>query len=233
MNLQDGSGRRQFIWPLCLLICVGVVLVWSWVGAFDRGTWWLESFPALIAIAILAAAYKQFRFTNLAYLLIAVHACILLVGGHYTSAQVPLFNWVRDHFHLQRNDYDKLGHFAQGFVPAIVAREILIRRRVVSGPWWRVFVVMCICVAISACYELLEWGVALVEGSGADAFLGTQGDPWDTQSDMLCALIGAQHKFRSLAFMIGNWKGFAATAHKVVTMESDRSLHDRRVGSLF
>jgi len=191
MILQESSARRQFIWPLCLLIFVGVVLVWSWVGARDRGTWWLESFPALIAIGILAATYRRFRFTNLVYFLIAVHACILLVGGHYTYAHVPLFDWVRDHFGLQRNDYDKLGHFAQGFVPAIVAREILIRRRVVSGPWWRVFVVMCICVAISACYELLEWGVALLEGSGADAFLGTQGDPWDTQSDMLCALIGA------------------------------------------
>jgi putative membrane protein len=188
---QESSERNQILWPVGLLICVGVVLAWSWVGARDRGTWWLESFPALIAIAILVATYKRFRFTNLAYFLIAVHACILLVGGHYTYANVPLFDWVRDHFRLQRNDYDKLGHLAQGFVPAIVAREILIRRRVVSGPWWRVFVVMCICVAISACYELLEWGVALLEGSGADAFLGTQGDPWDTQSDMFCALIGA------------------------------------------
>jgi putative membrane protein len=196
---KDRSGPRQFIWPLCLLICVGIVLVWSWVGARDRGTWWLESFPAMIAIAILVATYKRFRFTNLAYLLIAVHACILLVGGHYTYAQVPLFDWVRDHFRLARNDYDKLGHLAQGFVPAIIAREILIRRRIVSGPWWRVFVVMCICVAISACYELLEWGVALIQGSGADAFLGTQGDPWDTQSDMLCALIGAAASQISLA----------------------------------
>jgi len=152
-----------------------------------------------MAIVILAATYKHFRFTNLAYLLIALHASILLVGGHYTYAQVPLFNWVRNHFHLVRNDYDKLGHFAQGFVPAIVAREVLIRKRVISGPWWRVFVVMCICVAISACYELLEWAVALVEGSGADAFLGTQSDPWDTQSDMFCALIGAAVAQMSLA----------------------------------
>jgi putative membrane protein len=191
MLAEESRERREFVWPLCLLIFVALVIVWSWVGAFDRSTWWLESFPALIAIVILVATYKRFRLTNLAYLLIALHACILLVGGHYTYAQVPLFNWVRDHFRLERNDYDKLGHFAQGFVPAIVAREILIRRRIVSGPWWRVFLVMCICVAISACYELLEWGVALLEGSGADAFLGTQGDPWDTQSDMLCALIGA------------------------------------------
>ena len=199
MVQEDQAGRRKFVWPLCLLICVGVVLVWSWVGAHDRGTWWLESFPALIAIAILAATYRRFRFTNLAYLLIAVHACILLVGGHYTYARVPLFDWVRDHFDLQRNDYDKLGHFAQGFVPAIVVREILIRRRVIAGPWWRVFLVMCICMAISACYELLEWGVAVLEGSGADAFLGSQGDPWDTQSDMFCALIGAAAAQISLA----------------------------------
>ncbi len=199
MLAEESDRRREFVWPLCLLIVVALVIVWSWVGAYDRSTWWLESFPALIAIVLLLATYKRFRLTNLAYLLIGLHACILLVGGHYTYAQVPLFNWVRDHFGLERNDYDKLGHFAQGFVPAIVAREILIRRRIVSGPWWRVFVVMCICVAISACYELLEWGVALLEGSGADAFLGTQGDPWDTQSDMLCALIGAAVAQMSLA----------------------------------
>jgi len=191
MLAEESRGRREFVWPLCLLIFVALVIMWSWVGAYDRSTWWLESFPALMAIVILLATYKRFRLTNLAYLLIALHASILLVGGHYTYAQVPLFNWVRDHFRLERNDYDKLGHFAQGFVPAIVAREILIRRRIVSGAWWRVFLVMCICITISACYELLEWGVALLEGSGADAFLGTQGDPWDTQSDMLCALIGA------------------------------------------
>src|SRR5262249_31900996 len=106
-------------------------------------------------------------------------------------ARVPPFNWLRDHFHLQRNDYDKLGHLAQGFVPAIISREILIRRRVLSRGWWLFSLVMCVCMAISACYELLEWAVALLEGSGADAFLGTQGDPFDTQSDMFCALIGA------------------------------------------
>jgi putative membrane protein len=190
--IPDGARRqRGYALPLCLLIFVATVIVWSWIGAYDRATWWLESFPALIAIVILATTYKRFRFTNLAYLLIALHACILLVGGHYTYAQVPLFNWLRDHLYLQRNDYDKIGHLAQGFVPAIIAREILIRRRVVSGPWWRVLIVMCICMAISACYELLEWAVALLAGSGADAFLGTQGDPWDTQEDMFCALIGA------------------------------------------
>jgi putative membrane protein len=154
-------------------------------------TWWLESFPALIALPVLGITYKRFQFTRLVYVLIALHACILLVGAHYTYERVPLFNWIRDHFHLHRNDYDKLGHLAQGFVPAIIAREILIRRRVVATGWWLVFLVMCVCMAISACYELLEWGVALLEGSGADAFLATQGDPFDTQSDMFCALIGA------------------------------------------
>ena len=196
---EDSRGRHELALPLWLLIFVAMVVVWSWVDAHDRATWWLESFPALIAIVILAATYKRFRFTNLAYLLIALHVCILLVGAHYTYAQVPLFTWLRDRFHLARNDYDKIGHLAQGFVPAIIAREILIRRRVISSPWWRVFVVMCICVAISACYELLEWAVALLAGSGADAFLGTQGDPWDTQEDMFCALIGAAGAQISLA----------------------------------
>jgi len=154
-------------------------------------TWWLEAFPALIGIPILAATYRLFPLTRLAYILVAVHVCILLVGAHYTYERVPLFNSVRDHFHLLRNDYDKVGHLAQGFIPAILAREVLIRRRVVTGGWWRVFFVMCICMTISACYELVEWGVAVMEGSGANAFLGTQGDPFDTQGDMLCALIGA------------------------------------------
>jgi putative membrane protein len=178
-------------WPLGLLVIVVAVLVWSWIGAVDRMTWWLEAFPALIALPLLGITYKRFPLTRLAYLLVAVHVCILLVGAHYTYERVPLFNWLRDAVHLQRNDYDKVGHFAQGFVPAIIAREVLIRQRVISSKRWLVFVVLCICMAISACYELLEWAVALLEGSNADAFLGTQGDPFDTQSDMFCALIGA------------------------------------------
>ena len=178
-------------WPIGLLIVVGAVLVWSWIGATDRMTWWLEAFPALIGVPILAVTYKRFPLTRLAYVLVAIHVCILLVGAHYTYERVPLFNWLRDQLHLQRNDYDKVGHFAQGFVPAILAREVFIRRRIVSGGWWRVFLVMCVCMAISACYELLEWAVALLEGSSANAFLGTQGDPFDTQGDMFCALIGA------------------------------------------
>lgn len=178
-------------WPLGLLVIVAAVLVWSWIGAVDRMTWWLEAFPALIALPLLGITYRRFPLTRLAYLLVAVHVCILLVGAHYTYERVPLFNWLRDAMHLQRNDYDKVGHLAQGFIPAILAREVLIRQRVISNRRWLVFIVMCICMAISACYELLEWAVALLEGSNADAFLGTQGDPFDTQSDMFCALIGA------------------------------------------
>jgi putative membrane protein len=191
MKEPDSVSLRDRSWPLVLLAIVGAVALWSWIDAADRMTWWLESFPALIGVPILAATYRRFPLTRLAYVLVALHVCILLVGAHYTYERVPLFNWVRDHFHLQRNDYDKVGHLAQGFVPAILAREVFIRRRIVSGGWWRVFLVMCVCMAISACYELVEWAVALLEGSGADAFLGTQGDPFDTQSDMFCALIGA------------------------------------------
>lgn len=196
---RRASSRQELEWPFALVCLVSIVLIWSWIGAADRMTWWLEAFPALIALPVLAFTCSSFPLTRLAYLLIALHICILLVGAHYTYAKVPPFDWLRDHFHLQRNDYDKLGHFAQGFVPAILAREILIRRRIVSSPGWLFFLVMCICVAISACYELLEWAVALSEGSAADAFLGTQGDPWDTQTDMFCALIGAALAQLSLA----------------------------------
>jgi len=167
-----------------------VVLAWSAVHPHDYFTWWLEVFPALIALAILAATYRRFQFTTLVYTLIVVHACILFVGGHYTYAEVPLFSWIRDHFHLARNDYDRVGHFAQGFVPAMVAREVLLRRKIVKRGWI-FYIVVSICLAISAAYELLEWRVAVATGSASDAFLGTQGDPWDTQEDMATALVGA------------------------------------------
>src|SRR5581483_2822155 len=133
----------------------------------------------------------RFQFTTFVYVLIFLHACILFVGGHYTYAEVPLFNWIRDHFHLVRNDYDRLGHFAQGFVPALIAREVLLRRRIVFRRGWLFYIVLSICLAISAAYELLEWRVAVATGSAADAFLGTQGDPWDTQEDMATAIVGA------------------------------------------
>jgi putative membrane protein len=174
-----------------LLAVVAAVFVWSGWAPKDRLTWLLEVFPAIVAVPLLVATRRRFPFTALAYSLIAVHAVILMVGGRYTYAEVPLFNWIRDAFHLARNHYDRLGHLAQGFVPAIVAREVLIRKSVVRRGGWLFFLVTCVCLAISAVYELIEWSAAATSGSAADAFLGTQGDPWDTQKDMLCAGIGA------------------------------------------
>ncbi len=192
MNSASSPARSSGRWlPVGLLLAVGCVVVWSWIGATDRTTWWLESFPVFLALPILSGTALRFPLTPLAYSLIALHMAILLVGDHYTYEHVPLFDSIRDRFHLKRNDYDRVGHFAQGFVPAVVAREIFIRRRVVSGRRWVAFLAWCFCMAVSACYELLEWGTALLMGSGADKFLGSQGDPWDTQEDMFCCLIGA------------------------------------------
>jgi putative membrane protein len=154
-------------------------------------TWVLEVFPVIVAVPLLIATRRRFPLTMLAYALIAVHAIILMIGGRYTYAEVPLFNWIRDAFHLARNHYDRLGHFAQGFVPAIVAREVLLRRTPLRRGGWLFFLVTCVCLAISAVYELIEWSAAASSGSAADAFLGTQGDPWDTQKDMLLAGFGA------------------------------------------
>ncbi len=172
------------------LAIYGLVLAWSAIDPRDRFTWWLEVAPALIGVAVLAATWRRFPLTRLVYWLILAHCIVLMVGGHYTYAEVPLFDWIRDQFHLQRNDYDKVGHFAQGFVPAMIARELLIRLRVVNGAAWRNFFILCFVLAFSAFYELVEWWVALASGDDAVAFLATQGDPWDTQSDMLLALIG-------------------------------------------
>jgi len=167
------------------------VLIWSGTGPHDYPTWLLEVAPALIAAAILWFTRERFPLTRLTYILILIHCVILMVGGHYTYAEVPLGEWIRDAFDQSRNDYDKLGHFAQGFVPAIVAREILIRKKVVNYPGWRDFLIVCVCLAISALYELIEWWVALLSGEAAESFLGTQGYIWDTQSDMWLALLGA------------------------------------------
>ena len=175
-----------------LLTAVGAVLVWSWIGAADRPTWWLEALPVLVVGPVLLFTGRRFPLTRLAYVLIAVHAVILLVGAHYTYEHVPVFDSLRGHFGIRRNPYDRLGHLAQGFVPAVVAREILLRRRVLwGGRGWLAALVLCVCLAISACYELLEWSSAAVMGGDADKFLGTQGDPFDTQKDMFCALLGA------------------------------------------
>ena len=174
-----------------LLAVVAAVFLWSAFGPRDRFTWFLEVSPVLVGLPLLAVTYRRFPLTPLAYSLIAVHAVILMIGGHYTYAEVPLFNWIRDSFGLARNHFDRVGHFAQGFVPAILAREILLRRTPFRPGGWLFTIVTSICLAISALYELFEWGVALVTGAAADAFLGTQGDPWDTQEDMAVCLVGA------------------------------------------
>jgi putative membrane protein len=176
---------------LVLLAGVAIVFVWSGWQPHDRLTWWLEIFPGLAGLIVLAATYERFRFTTLCYTLIALHICLLCVGGHYTYAQVPLFDWLRDVFHWHRNHYDRLGHFAQGLVPAMIAREVFIRLNVIAKRGWMTFLVICVCLGISAFYELIEWWTALISGDAAISFLGTQGDVWDTQEDMCMALIGA------------------------------------------
>lgn len=167
------------------------VLAWSAIGPYDRATWWLEVLPALLGLVLLAATRRRFPLTSMAYVLILVHAIILMVGGHYTYAEVPAGHWVGQLMGWERNNYDKLGHFAQGFVPAILAREILLRNTVVQGRAWLAFLVVCFCLAFSAFYELIEWWVALLSEEAAESFLGTQGYVWDTQSDMAWALVGA------------------------------------------
>lgn len=176
---------------LCLFTILGVVFAWSTIAPLQRLTWWLEIAPILIALPILIFTHKQFEFTRLAYVLMLVHAVILLVGGHYTYAEVPLFNWLRDTFDLSRNHYDRVGHFAQGFIPAIIAREILLKKSPLTRGRWLFFITCCICLSISAVYEFIEWWVAVYAGGAANAFLGSQGDIWDTQWDMFIALLGA------------------------------------------
>ena len=176
---------------LLWLAAYGGALVWSAIQPQDYFTWFLEALPALIVFVILAATYTRFRLTTLAYALILMHCLILFLGAHYTYAEVETFKFVRDFFGWQRNNYDKLGHFAQGFVPAIVAREVLMRHGVVNGRAWLNLFVISICLAFSALYELFEWGVAAATGDSAESFLGTQGYMWDTQSDMAMALLGA------------------------------------------
>jgi putative membrane protein len=175
---------------LALAAAVLAVLTWSGIAPYDRATWWMEVAPALVAVPLMAATYRSYRLTDLLYALIAVHCVILIIGGAYTYARVPFGFDLQHWFGLSRNPYDKIGHFAQGFVPAMVAREILLRGRFLAPSKMLAFVVISIVLAISAAYELIEWGAAVALGQGADEFLGTQGDPWDTQSDMFTALIG-------------------------------------------
>jgi putative membrane protein len=175
-----------------MLLGIGAaVFAWSAWQPRDVFTWWLEVAPVLIGLPILVATYKRFPLSRLVYGLLLLHAVILLVGGHYTYAEMPLFSWLRDEFGLARNYYDRLGHVAQGFIPALLTREILLRTSPLKPGKWLFFLVTCVCLAISACYEFLEWWVAEASGSDAVAFLATQGDVWDTQWDMFLALLGA------------------------------------------
>ena len=176
---------------LAALAIVLVALVVSGIHPHDRATWWMEVAPVLIAAPILIATYERFPLTDLLYALIAVHALVLILGGAYTYARVPLGFWLQDWFGFERNPYDRIGHLMQGFVPALIAREILLRGGYVAGRRMAAFLSGCIALAVSALYELVEWWAALVLGQGAEQFLGTQGDPWDTQADMFCALVGA------------------------------------------
>jgi putative membrane protein len=168
-----------------------LALVASGVHPYDRGTWLLEVAPLMIAAPVLIATYRRFPLTELLYIVIAVHALVLILGGAYTYARVPLGFWLQDWLGLARNPYDRIGHFMQGVTPALVAREIFLRARYVAGRRMLPFLCVCVALAVSAFYELIEWAAALALGQGAEAFLGTQGDPWDTQADMFCALIGA------------------------------------------
>lgn len=166
-------------------------LLWSGINPRDQFTWFLEVLPALIAFAILAGTFKRFRFSNFAYLLMLLHSLVLMVGGHTTYAEVPLFNWLRDTFDLARNYYDRVGHFTQGFVPALVLREILLRKNIINGKKWQFALIVMAVLGGSAFYEFFEWWMALLSGEAATAFLGTQGDVWDTQWDMFLCFLGS------------------------------------------
>ncbi len=166
-------------------------LIGSAINCHDYFTWILEVFPAIIGLLVLLVTFKRFQFAYLTYVMILFHCYVLFIGGHYTYAQVPLFNWVRDVFHQSRNNYDKLGHFVQGFVPAIITRELFIRLNIFQKKGWIPVLTVCVCMSISMLYEFLEWFVSVSSGASGDSFLGTQGDIWDTQSDMLFATIGA------------------------------------------
>ena len=182
------SGTRHCVW-LMLALIAGFALTLP--GSRDTGTWLMEVAPILAVMPLLWFTRRRFPLTALSYSLILVQALIMMVGGHYTYARVPLGFWAQQAFHLARNDYDRLGHLAQGLVPALCAREILLRCTPLRRGGWLFFIVTAICLGLSACYEFVEWWTALLLGSGADDFLGTQGDPWDTQTDMFMALLGA------------------------------------------
>ena len=188
----DGTAMTGADRPLALTsLLVAIVCLWSYLDARDPLTWWMEAAPVLLVYPLLWAVRMRFRTTGLLTLLIAVHAVILLVGAHYTYAEVPLFDWVRDAFGFDRNHYDRVGHLAQGFIPAIAIRELLLRTSPLRPGRWLFAIILFSVLGVSATYELIEWLAAVLVGQGADAFLGTQGDPWDTQTDMALAGLGA------------------------------------------
>jgi len=186
---------NKILWILTFF----TVFIWSAVAPKDYFTWFLEVVPALIGGVFLLATYKTFKLTPILYFFILLHCIVLMVGGHYTYAEVPLFDTIKDIFGSERNNYDKVGHFFQGFVPALLAREILIRKQIVNGNKWLIYIILAIILSFSAFYELVEWWVALASGEGAEAFLGTQGYVWDTQSDMGFALLGGVIALLSLS----------------------------------
>lgn len=177
----------KVLWLVIFLL----VFIWSAIAPKDHFTWFLEVLPALIGLVLMAVTIRRFPLTTLLYNFILLHCIVLMVGGHYTYAEVPLFDTIANWMGSERNNYDKVGHFFQGFVPALLAREILIRKAIVNGKSWLNVIIVSICLAFSAFYELIEWWVALASGEDAEAFLGTQGYVWDTQSDMALALLGA------------------------------------------
>lgn len=187
----EGKPLKAKNTMVCFTACSLIILAGSFIFTFDRLTWVLEVFPILIGLPILIFTYKRFQFTSLVYGLLIIHFIILAVGGIYTYAEVPLGFWMQDWFGFERNNYDKIGHFAQGFIPAILAREILLRTSPLKIGKWLNVIVVSICLAISAAYEFIEWWAAIAQGASAEAFLGTQGYEWDAQSDMFLALIGA------------------------------------------
>ncbi len=191
MDTDTPQSATFGLYPKLWLCLFSVVLIWSAIAPKDGFTWFLEVVPALIGIILLTLTRRRFPLTPLLYVLILIHSIVLMVGGHYTYAEVPLFDWLREPLGFERNHYDKVGHFMQGFAPAILAREILLRLEVVNGRRWLVLMIISLCLAFSAFYELIEWWVAELSGTAAEAFLGTQGYVWDTQSDMAFALIGA------------------------------------------
>ena len=189
--MQNNSAATVSRTALACLVATLMVLIWSGVNPKERGTWLMEVLPVIIALPLLLMTWKRFPLTTLLTVVITLHAMVLMVGGRYTYAEMPLFNWIRDEFQLSRNHYDRLGHFMQGFAPALLIRELLLRTSTLkAGKWLAAIIIFC-CLGVSALYELIEWGAAEALGAGADAFLATQGDVWDTQKDMLMAGIGA------------------------------------------